>query len=331
MSERGMQHSSEPNAAEIHARAVEWLLEKRDSENWSEDDQASLDAWLAQSPAHLLAYWRAEDGWKRTEFLSTVRPLGREVSARKRVGPVWLRAAAAAILLAAGAAGFWRYASAREHVYSTPIGGYEAIALSDGSRIELNTNTSLRTSMEGNRRIVTLDKGEAFFKVRHDPAHPFIVVVGDHRITDLGTKFTVRRNSNGLEVSLLEGRVRLGDVEDGAASRQTLLTPGERAVATSNSVSITKAPVRQLMTELSWRRGVLVFHRTTLAEAAAELNRYNHTKIVVGDSGAAQMTMTGAFPANDIAAFVVTAREVFGLTVDNRGDEIVITRPAGAK
>jgi len=326
MSERGLQQSAESRAAAIHARAVEFLLEKHDSENWGEDDQARLDAWLAEAPAHLLAYWRAEDGWKRTEFLSSVRPLTQEVPARRRVPPVWMRAAAALIVLAAGAAGYWRFAGAREHVYSTPIGGYEAIALSDGSRIELNTDTSLRTRMQAGARVITLDRGEAFFKVKHDPAHPFIVMVGDHRITDLGTKFTVRRNSASVEVSLLEGRVRLGKVEDGAASQTALLKPGDRAVATNASISITKAPVGQLLTELAWRRGVLIFHRTTLAEAAAELNRYNRTKIVIGDAAAARMTMTGAFPANDIAAFVVTAREVFGLNVDNRGDEIVITR-----
>ncbi len=325
MSERGTQHSQQPGAEEIHARAVEYLLEKRDSENWSEDDQSRLDAWLGEAPSHLLAYWRAEDGWKRTEFLSSVRPFAQAVPAHKRIAPVWLRVAAALLVLAAGATGYMRYAGSREHIYSTPVGGYEAIALSDGSRIELNTNTSLRTRMDGNRRIITLDKGEAFFKVKHDPAHPFIVMVGDHRITDLGTKFTVRRNSASVEVSLLEGRVRLGKIDDNA--RQTLLTPGERAVATAGSVSITKAPVQQMMSALTWRRGVLVFHHTTLAEAAAELNRYNSTKIVVGDAAVARMTMTGAFPANDIAAFVVTAREVFGLNVDNRGDEIVITRP----
>lgn len=229
-------HEAAPSeAANINARAVEWLLERRDNENWSDEDQARLDAWLAQSPAHLVAYWRAEDGWKRTELLSSVRPLTRQTYARKGSWESRAQiAAAAAIVLVAGVAAYFRFFGSHEHVFSTPIGGYEAIALSDGSRIELNTDTVLRTRMDGNQRTITLDRGEAYFKVKHDPAHPLVVMVGDHRITDLGTKFTVRRKSDGVEVSLLEGRVRLGSIDGDAPSQQALLLPGERAIATAN-------------------------------------------------------------------------------------------------
>lgn len=323
-----LQDQPQSDAKGIHARAVEWLLERRDNEDWSADDQAKLDAWLAQSPAHLLAYWRAEDGWKRTELLAAVRPLKREPgpeAARKFAWQKLVQMAAAVAIVAAGSvAGYLRIWGAHERIFSTPIGGYEAIALSDGSRIELNTNTVLRTRMDGKQRTITLDKGEAFFEVKHDATHPFVVVVGDHRVTDLGTKFTVRRETSGMEVTLLEGRVRLGKAD--GKSQLALLEPGDRAVATAESLSVTKRPARDLETDLSWRRGVLIFRHTALAEAAAELNRYNHTKIVIGDAQAARLTMTGAFPANDIAAFTVTAHEVFGLRVDNRGDEIVITR-----
>lgn len=325
MSNPELQSPPHANAADVQARAVEWLLERRDNENWSAEDQARLDAWLAQSPAHLVAYWRAEDGWKRTELLASVRPLKREPALRKFAWPKLAQIAAAVALAGvAGVAEYQRLWGSHEHVFSTAIGGYEAVALSDGSRIELNTNTTLHTRMDGNQRTITLDKGEAFFTVKHDAAHPFVVMVGEHRITDLGTKFTVRRETGGMEVTLLEGRVRLGKV--GGKSQLALLQPGDKAVATADSLSVTKRPARELETNLSWRRGVIIFHHTALAEAAAELNRYNRTKIIIGDPDAARLTMTGAFPANDIAAFAVTAREVFGLRVDNRGDEIVITR-----
>ena len=324
MSNPELHSPPQTEAKEVHARAVEWLLERRDSENWNVEDQARLDAWLAQSPAHLLAYWRAEDGWKRTELLASVRPLKREPATHKIAWPKFAQIAAAGALIAiAGVAGYLRIWGSHEQRFSTPIGGYEAVALSDGSRIELNTNTVLRTRMDGNQRTITLDKGEAFFEVKHDAAHPFVVMVGDHRVTDLGTKFVVRRESGGMEVTLLEGRVRLGKAD--GKSQLALLQPGDKAVATAESLSVTRRPARELETDLTWRRGVLVFRHTALAEAAAELNRYNHTKIVIGDPEAARLTMTGAFPANDIAAFAVTAREVFGLHVDNRGDEIVIT------
>ena len=43
------------------------------AETWSEHDQSRLDAWLNKSPAHLVAYWRAKDGWNRTELLGALR------------------------------------------------------------------------------------------------------------------------------------------------------------------------------------------------------------------------------------------------------------------
>lgn len=317
------------NAALIHARAVEWLLERRDNPDWSDTDQAELDAWLAQSPAHLLAYWRAEEGCRRTELLASVRPLSRDRVAQssRKVRAIARWAATAAILAIGSFLGYVHYFGSADRVFSTPIGGYEAVALSDGSRIELNTDTLIRVRLDGHQRTIFLERGEAFFKVRHDPAHPFHVLAGDHVITDLGTKFAVRRNSEGIDISLLEGRVRLAKIDGTENSRQALLVAGERAVANSNSISITKAPAQELATALSWRRGVIVFHHTTLAQAAAELNRYNRTKVIIGDAQTAQLTMTGAFPTNDIAAFTVAAREVFGLSVDNGPDEIVITHP----
>ena len=76
-------------------------------------------------------------------------------------------------------------------MFSTEVGGHETVTFSDGTRIELNTNTVLRARMTTAQRTVWLDKGEAYFQVKHDPAHPLTVIAG-HRVTDLGTEFLVR-------------------------------------------------------------------------------------------------------------------------------------------
>jgi len=78
--------------------------------------------------------------------------------------------------------------------------------------------------------------------------------------------------------------------------------------------------------ELGWRRGVLVFHDTALADAAAQFNRYNEQKLVVADSAIAKMTVDGTFPENRIETFARVTRDVLGLHVEERGGEIVISR-----
>ena len=98
------------------------------------------------------------------------------------------------------------------------------------------------------------------------------------------------------------------------------------AIATANDISVTKKSQRDLATDLGWRRGVLVFHQTTLKDAVAEFNRYNRKKLVIADSKAAALTIGATFPIHDVEAFARVAKNVFGLHVDNQGSEIVISR-----
>ncbi len=170
-----------------------------------------------------------------------------------------------------------------------------------------------------------LDRGEAFFQIVHDGAHPFVVVAGDHRITDLGTKFDVRRRPDVTEVSLVEGSARM-DVTAGDSVRLAVLEPGDVALATAHSLTVKRQKPEMLQAALGWRHGMLVFHHATLADAVAEFNRYNRQKLVVGDSYAASQTFNGILPTNDAAAFVQVTQKTFGLHAERRGNETVISR-----
>lgn len=81
-----------------------------------------------------------------------------------------------------------------------------------------------------------------------------------------------------------------------------------------------------LVKELSWRRGLLIFDGAPLSQVAAELNRYSTAKIVVVGNGVGKLTIDASVPTDDVRAFTRVAREVFGLHVQDRGNEIVISR-----
>ncbi len=317
------------NAKAIQLRAAEWISERHESGEWTDEDEAALDAWLAQSPAHLLAYWRLDAAWNRTHTLSEAR--GPALSARRRVGLALLMKIAAgfAVLAVLGFAGVRYAVSPHDRTFSTPVGGHETVTFADGSRIELNTNTVLRARMTTEQRIVWLEKGEAYFQVKHDPAHPFIVMAGDHRVTDLGTKFTVRRETGKLQVAVMQGRVWLdetGKAKNPHAPQTAMLTPGDFATATPDSISVTRKSQAQLQGGLSWRHGVLVFKYATLAAAVAEFNRYNSEQLVIADPAIAKLTIVGTFPDNQVDAFIDAAQTIFGLKVKPHGNEIVISR-----
>ncbi len=65
--------------------------------------------------------------------------------------------------------------------------------------------------------------------------------------------------------------------------KSEILTPGDVAVASTSAMSCAAANRADLSDRLGWQRGVLVFRNMTLAEAAAEFNRYNREQIVIAD------------------------------------------------
>jgi transmembrane sensor len=312
-----------PVAEGVRVEAADWILKQRFQENWTEQDQRELDAWLAQSTANLLNYLRLEAAWKQTDRLAALRGSMRAEPASAR-WPFLTQIAAAFVLVAvAGAIGMHYFQRPQQKIFSTPVGGRERVVLADGSFIELNTDTVLRLTADGSSRIVYLDRGEAYFKIHHNAARPFAVIAGDHRVTDLGTAFSVRREPREVAVALVEGRARF-DAQKNPATLE--LTPGDEVIATRAGISRTEKPLAELIKALSWRRGVLVFYGATLADAAAEFNRYSITKLVIADPEVAQLKINGTFQTNNVQAFADATRVVLKLKLESRNAEILISK-----
>jgi transmembrane sensor len=310
-------------------KASRWVIEQRASEDWTSEDQAKLEAWLDQSTANAVAYWRANHAWVRTYRIAALKRSAADNPSRDRGGKFGINALRGAAVFGAIAIFGWGatlFSSGPEFVsYATPVGGHKILALSNGSKIELNTDSVLRVSDGPRGRLVILDKGEAYFEIKHDSAHPFVINAGGRKIIDVGTKFLVRSNANHLEVALFEGRVLL-DAPDGSGASPSNLTTGDVAIATATSTSIVKRPSNVLANEVSWRQGVLVFHRTALADAAAEFNRYNGRKLVIAGLDAAKLKIDGKFRTNGVAEFIEVAEDVLGLRIERRGSQTVMSR-----
>lgn len=325
---------SEPlNAEAIEARASDWVIAERTSEDWSADNQAALNDWLNGAMAHRIAYWRMKQAWSNTQRLAALRGQNAELQenrpALRSFLPTILKIAAAFLVVAALGVGSTFYLlKPHDRIFSTPVGGHEVVNFADGSSIELNTNTVLRARMTTDQRIVWLEKGEAYFRIHHDSTHPFIVMAGGHRVTDLGTEFLVRRGSRKLEVAVLQGRVTFDAPDTHVPSQIALLTAGEVATAdvNTNRIRVGKLPLQELTDQLGWRNGVLVFNHTPLFEAAAEFNRYNREKLVIRDAAIASLEIGGTFQANNVRAFTDVAQHILSLHVEYRASEILVSR-----
>ncbi len=304
----------------INTQAAAWL-EKADFGELSDIDEGVLNAWLAESHAHRAAYWRLKAVWHETYRLAILKNRKTNDAAPQpawKMPALFFKLAAAFVAVAVLSAGaFVALKKPQSRTYATSIGGHETVRFADGTQIELNTDTVLRAEMTTRERTVWLEKGEAYFQVHHDAARPMVVIVGDRRITDLGTQFLVRREPGKLKVALFEGSVRLDTAN---------LVPGEEATATATSISVAHKSVEDLTNEIAWRDGVLVFKHATLADAAKAFNRYSTKKLILADPAVGQQTVGGTFRTNDPESFAAVVRALLSLQVTNKGNEIVISR-----
>ncbi len=326
------QKTISPSAMDIRAQAADWLM-RETADDWQPADQTMLDNWLAASPAHKIAYLRVKAAWSHTYRLAILKlPLTPRLSApsaRPDQTRPWLRnlrrvAAGFALLMLLGSGGALYLHQSPEQIYTTALGGRKTIQLADGTAVDLNTNTKLRVRYGLFQRKLWLDRGEAYFDVAHESHRSFILWAGHHRVTDLGTRFTVRQEKDQFRVALLDGVV-LYDDETNPRSQPLRLAPGDEITATATSLIRQRKSLADLQSALGWKKGLLIFDNATLAEAAREFNRYNQKKLIIATSGAARRTIGASFRASDIDLFARMARNVLHLTVEDHGNQIIIT------
>ena len=232
----------------------------------------------------------------------------------------------ALVVLASLAWGWRHYAAVDQVAYRTAIGGLQDVPLPDGSVITLSSDSRILVTLSRSERHIDLQQGEAFFKVAKDPSRPFVVSAGDRRAIAVGTRYDVRRDAADLRVIVTQGVVRLESDNGPGGHRRpsTLLPAGSIALASDAGVVVNSGSVQQAEEFLSWRSGFLSFHDTPLASAAAEFNRYNVRKIVIGDASIGTLRVGGNFRWSNAETFVRLLELGFPVRAERGKDVIVL-------
>lgn len=159
----------------------------------------------------------------------------------------------------------------------TPKGGKYQILLPDGSRVWLNSATTLTypSAFSGKERKVTLE-GEAYFEVAKDKERIFKVVSGAQTIEVLGTQFNVKAYKDEIEsqTTLAKGKVR---ISKGAIHR--LLKPGQAAFTNEHSKTI-KIGDTDLEKDLAWKNNEFIFNGDDLMSIMREVSRWYDVEVV---------------------------------------------------
>jgi transmembrane sensor len=150
------------------------------------------------------------------------------------------------------------------------------IVLADGTKVFLNSESKLKFPFHfsGNYREVYVE-GEAFFEVKKDMAHPFIVHTSMADIVVLGTSFNVNTyDKNYVKTSLLAGKVQIkaGD------KRPLDLLPGFEVTAnTEKTFIVSRFDPDEVF---SWRSGLYYFHNKPLGELSSFISRWYGIEII---------------------------------------------------
>jgi transmembrane sensor len=354
----------------IAEQAGEWLV-ANDERPLSTRDAEALTAWLRTSPVHVeeflgvsmvgrdlkavasdpefsiaavVAAARAEDGNQVRQLRPRMNvPVGR-VSTRR-----WLPVAIAMAAMAALAFGLFSLWNAgllgplsapgdATAMFETGHGEQKVVRLADNSVLHLNTDSAVSVHYGKGERLVTLRSGEAEFEVTHDSGRGFRVLAGSAEVVDIGTTFNVRLDNDSTVVTVIEGRVEVGQSAAAAARNagssrdqalrfvqlgadQQLRVTGDVWPAVPASVNAQRGT--------SWLRRQIVFEQEPLGRVAAEFNRYCPKSIEIVTPALRDLQISGVFAIDDSEAFVAFLRSLKGVRVEVTATRIRVWRDTG--
>jgi transmembrane sensor len=363
--------------------------ERMHRDHVSEETRRAFEAWIQASPGNGAAYsaldetWAALQGALETPPILALRHeaalrLTRRTSRSMRpvralaaaltlitVGTLALRVVSPSFLPEALTGWVKTWLPGDSH-YVTGTGERLSATLRDGSQVTLDTQSELEVAFTKEERRVRLKRGQAFFEVAKDKAHPFVVEVNNRRLVAVGTAFDVRLDEGQIRVTMVEGVVRVepakprsgdspsaaasfasGSASGNAAPRDVVShTPsGSSALTRSGSASPRPETLisagEQLLVDreseghvqpadaeraTSWRRGQLTFEAVRLGEAIAEVNRYSETKIELADHALADVRISGSFATGRPEVFVEAVTTYFPIEASESTEHVLTLR-----
>jgi len=183
--------------------------------------------------------------------------------------------------------------------YHTAPGQQLTVALDDGSRLTLNTDTALAVDFSAKQRNIELLRGEAYFQVFPDKNRPFIVSNGSAKARAVGTAFSVKKTDADMQVIVSEGTV---EVSAGAADAPAWVHINQQVDYQQGRVG----PVMpsNILETLAWQRGQLIFKRQPLSKVIQEVNRYRSGQIMLINPKLKERIVSGVFDTADPSAVI---------------------------
>lgn len=233
-------------------------------------------------------------------------------------------AAAVVIFTMVALGGYWWYKQSQWQTF-TAANKNEILTLPDQSVVLVRKGSTLAypKSFNAKERRVQLT-GEAFFKVQHNEAQPFLVTTGNAEVKVLGTSFLVNSNSSTDEVVVETGKVNVTDKK--SSQNQVTLTKGQRAVLSNERFYQEQVTGSNY---IAWNTGELVFNNTALPKVLEDITHFYGTQVEVApalQSAAAAIQITVEFKDQPLEQVLEEIKLITGFILRKEKDKAVFYR-----
>ena len=284
-----------------------------------DEEALAFERWMAESEAHREAFADLAALWRSDALGEAVSEMARTEPVKRRrdlpwnlLVPVGMAAALAVCVGVFAPLGDYR-------TIETARDESRTVVLADGSTVRLNGAARLQVSQGLLGRSVSLERGEAYFDVRHD-GRGFSVATAEGEVRVLGTAFNVDRLASGrTEVSVYRGAVRFGPW-----LRPTLdLRPGDRV--TLENGRLNRTPGAAAGRQPDWFDGWFDAGDASLGQLVEEADRFSPKPIVI-DAPASRIRVSGRFNVGRSKDVLELIEAAYGVDVIEERDRILISR-----
>jgi transmembrane sensor len=328
---------SQPIPPAVMEELIAWSV-KLSSGTASAQDQQHFEQWRALDPVHERA-WQALHTMEQA--LDAVAPSAKTLltqsivladqqsqSAGKRQSRFKQLGIGAIAVFALGLLVNQLAPWQQQSHFATPLGQRADYTLSDGTRLTLNTNTSVDIQYALFTREIVLNDGEIYVETGKDSQalfgrRAFWVKTRQAGLQAIGTRFSVYQQETGTRLHVSEGIVAM----------HTLAHPPVRAYAHESyrMQDANSLPQKQALPEqdpTAWLEDVIVAKQMRLDALLAELLRYQALPVTY-DVEVGKLTVSGVFQLNraDPAEHALqTIAQTLPIRVTKRHDQIVIRK-----
>ncbi len=178
-----------------------------------------------------------------------------------------------------------------------PTGQRAQLTLEDGTTIWVNAQSTLRYPSKFSKKTRKVEIiGEAYFDVAKDKHRPFIVTTNQMEMKVIGTEFNIHSypESGYIQTDLIKGALKVYKTNN--EQNGIILKPNERLTLKNDKMYVNTISNND---NLLWVEGIYAFENEKLIDILEKLQLYYDVKIIVQNSGIADMKYTGKFRQRD--------------------------------